>query len=173
MRLRELTENQSAKKQILQNYESLSTAEKAAFQELVGTRASDFKKGETRTLGDEEFEWLGAQWASKKTGKIATKQQRLQLSTEQTVTNRVAELYNTAKDQDLVIPLARQFKLQRAGRSAERAGDWAGDVAADLAGSLRKATGGVAPAGQQKQQDDELDDIVKRLGQKGYNLEKR
>jgi len=172
MRLRELIENQSAKKQILQNYKSLSTAEKAAFQELVTTRASDFKKGETRTLGNEEFEWLGAQWASKKTGKMATKQQRLQLSTEQTVTDRVAELYNTAKDQDLVRPLARRFKLQRAGRSAERAGDWAGDVAAGLAGSLRKATGGVAPAGQQKQQDDELDDIVDRIKKSG-KLEKR
>lgn len=172
MRLHELTENQSAKKQILQNYETLSTAEKAAFQELVTTRASDLEKGETRTLGDEEFEWLGAQWQSKKTGRIATKTQRLQLSTNQTVTGRVAKLYNTAKDQDLVRPLARRFKLQRAGKKAQQFGDKAGDVAADLASSLRKATGGVAPAGKQKQQDDELDDIVKRLGQK-YNLEKR
>ena len=172
MRLRELTENQSAKKQVLQTYESLPAAEKAAFQELVGTRASDFKKGETRTLGNEEFEWQGAQWASKNTGRMATKTQRLQLSTNQTVTDRVAELYNTAKDQDLVRPLARRFKLQRAGKKAQQSGDKAGDIAADLAGSLRKATGGVAPAGKQKQQDDELDDIVDRIKKSG-KLEKR
>lgn len=172
MRLRELTENQSAMKQVLQTYETLPAAEKAVFQELVQTRTSDLERGETRTLGDEEFEWLGAQWQSKKTGRMATKTQRLQLSTNQTVTDRVANLYNTAKDQDLVRPLARRFKLQRAGKKAQQFGDKAGDVAADLAGSLRKATGGVAPAGKQKQQDDELDDIVDRLKKSG-KLEKR
>ena len=56
MRLRELTENQSAMKQVLQTYESLPAAEKAVFQELVQKRTSDLERGETRTLGDEEFE---------------------------------------------------------------------------------------------------------------------
>lgn len=166
MRLRQIIENTASKKQILQSYERLSTADKAAFQELVSVRKSDFRPGEKRSLGDEEFQWMGAQWRSSKTGKAARKSEHIQLSTNQQVSDRVEQLYNTAKkDQNLVKSLNRRFKLQRAGQKAQAVGDKAGNVAGDLASSLRKATGGVAPAGARKQKDDELDDIVKRLKQ--------
>ena len=165
MRLRQIIENTASKKQILQRYERLPTADKAAFQELVSVRKSDFRPGEKRSLGDEEFQWMGAQWRSSKTGKAARKPENIQLSTNQQVSDKVAQLYTAAKDQGLVNSLNRRFKLQRAGQKAQKYGDVAGDVADDLASSLRKVAGGTAPAGAQKQKDDELDDIVKRLKQ--------
>lgn len=165
MRLRQIIENTASKNRILQSYERLPVADKAAFQELLSVRKSDFRRGEKRSLGGDEFQWMGAQWRNSLNGKVASKSDAIQLSTNQQVSDRVAQLYNSAKDQDLVKSLDRRFKLQRAGERAQAVGDKAGDVAGDLAGSLRKATGGVAPAGAQKQRDDELTDIVNKLKQ--------
>lgn len=146
MKIHQIIRENVSESTILKDLKWLSQAEQTVFLELILTNSKNIPNGDTKKSTDgRTFRWNGTDWININTGRAADEKMRLNLSTEGKVTASVRNLYQIAKDNDLIEPLRKKI-IQDKAKKKSKSKKTSRRFDTGLVKAMQRATGRAGPA---------------------------